>query len=299
MSLSRLSTTHAATPLSVWPVLMGVFLLSLTALIAGVLFFHSRPSPLQPSVARDDLSIAGRAETSRKESGDQPRDLKRSEPDGDQPFPDFAEGERQSTEEPLTQQEKNPEEVPEIYKRIADWRYIGFMKAPSKITAVVQRMREPGQRVYLAEGKVLEGVQVAEVTPDLLTVSLDGQSAEIPLTGGPGFDPSGVEIPEELAEDPDSLVAIVFAQTLGMYLAEEPETPLPEGNAVEPEIESVEALSARQGWPPPSQGETFEEWATRTAESFPTRSDPSGSSNPLDYPLAEEDRMRILGMPTP
>ena len=190
-------------------------------------------------------------------------------------------------------------EVTEIRRRIADWRYTGYIGTEKGTAGLLQRVRHPERRLTVVAGQKLEGVSIEEVRPERLVVSFEGDREEIPLSSGPAFDLSDILIPTELAEDPGTLAEVVYAQTLGRYAAEQPEVEV-EGDDESSEMqgEMMEAVSERNSWERAFLGESVDSWVDRLAESLPSGEEENlevSEPNPEDYPLTEERRLQLLG----
>jgi hypothetical protein len=179
-------------------------------------------------------------------------------------------------------------ESSELKRRIADWRYTGYLKAPGKRIALVQRMQRPDRPLRIAEGDFIQEVRVEEVSSDRILVSYRDDREEIYLDQRDPFDLPTVEIPTELADRPEELADLVFAQTLGRYLPEGGAMTLV-GDEAQEENEALQALSETEGLPEPFYGDTVEDFAERLAENPPDGLDPSG------YKLSDEVRNRLFG----
>ncbi|MCA9416451.1 MAG: hypothetical protein KC917_09280 [Candidatus Omnitrophica bacterium] len=184
----------------------------------------------------------------------------------------------------------------ELEIRTADWRYVGAILSEDDGIAIIERMRYPGKKLKVAEGEKLEGVLVKRIESESVRLTLDDESRELPLTQGPAFDVTEVMIPEETLEDPEILAAVVFAQTLGKYVAGEPHFSSIE-NAIEPEGDSLhemmEAISQAGNLIPPMGGESNDDWGAAASEAM--SSNPESSMDPSDLPLTEEARLSFFG----
>jgi len=194
--------------------------------------------------------------------------------------------------------EKTKPQSSELHKRVADWRYEGYLKSSRSAVAVLRKMRSPKQPIYVTAGKRLDGVTIKKVLPEEILVSLGEESEEIVLTTGPAFDLTDVTIPKELLEDPETAVASMFAQTIGRYMADQPNVSLEEGSSPESETEMMEALSEKNSWDPPMDGESMEDWVSRISEGFAqgNGTDDSSAEDPRNYKLSEESRLSLLGL---
>ncbi|MCA9447398.1 MAG: hypothetical protein KC931_09795, partial [Candidatus Omnitrophica bacterium] len=175
---------------------------------------------------------------------------------------------------------------------------VGAALSENRSVAMIERMEYPERKLKMAEGETIEGVTVADISSASVRLTLAGESRDLPLTQGPAFDLSEVFIPEEVLEEPEVFAAVVFAQTLGKYVAEEPDFSSVE-NELEPESDSLhemmEAISAAGNLVPPMPGESNGDWGAAVGEG--TTMNPESTSNPADYPLTEAARLSILGIP--
>lgn len=179
----------------------------------------------------------------------------------------------------------------------ADWRFVGGIISPGKSVARIQLMEAP-ERIHLVRrGARLEGVVVAEIASATVLVSFGEDVRVLPLEQGPAFNPDEVLIPEEAADNPEVLASVVFAQTLGKYLAVEPDFSS-EDSISEPTEEAVhdamDSLSQAATLVPPQPGETPEEWAEAAAEGLAAEGE--SELDPSRHPLSEEDRLTLLGV---
>ncbi len=184
----------------------------------------------------------------------------------------------------------------ELEIRTADWRYVGSIISGKKSVAMIERLEYPDKKNHVALGESLEGVAVEVIASSSMRLSFDGESRDLMLTQGPAFDTADVLIPEEILEEPEILAAVVFAQTLGKYVAEEPDFSPIEAE-VEPAGESLhelmDALSGLGNLVPPIEGESMEEWGEAAADEM--GSNPEQSLDPSQHPLTEEARLSLLG----
>jgi len=184
----------------------------------------------------------------------------------------------------------------ELEIRTADWRYVGGILSSGKSVAMIERMETPNRKSPVTLGETLEGVAVAEISGSSILVRLEGNEREIPLTQGPAFEVEDVFIPEEVVEDPEIMAAVVYAQTLGRYVAEEPDFSSV-GDEVETSGESLhelmDGIAGAASLISPFDSESMEDWGEAAAQEM--SENPNDSLDPSQYPLTEEARLSLLG----
>ncbi|MCA9412435.1 MAG: hypothetical protein KC944_14560 [Candidatus Omnitrophica bacterium] len=269
--------------LDYWPILLGA-----TVMITTPLFLILDT----PEVPDQSIDLMVRHTMTEPPPGDELR-LSDSAEEEPQKLVNESLRENPAPASPSTESNNQPSEL-EI--RTADWRYVGAILSENDGIAVIERMRYPERKLKVAEGEKLEGVSVEEVASESVRLTLEDESRELLLTQGPAFKVTEVMIPEETLEDPEILAAVVFAQTLGKYVAGEPDFSSIE-NPIEPEGDSLhemmEAISQAGNLIPPMGGESNDDWGAAASEAM--SSNPESSMDPSQYPLTEEARLSFFG----
>jgi hypothetical protein len=157
--------------------------------------------------------------------------------------------------------------------------------------AVVERAREPGKNFHLKEGDILDRISIEDILPGKLIVKFGQDRREIAPSQGAAFDISRVEVPVELADDPDLLAAAIFAQTLGPFVPAAEASPAQERQ--ESDEEMARALAEETLWAGPSAGQELGPWMEQLIESGSLMENLAGQSTPPA--LSEVDRLKILG----
>lgn len=282
-----------------WPTLTGAGILIVTVLVL-VWLYNQAQIPVEQDRKGDPTLVTS-------VSGDlhepdaippTPIPIRHETPEEASLLLDLSSGSQAAKPLELPAETPEPEEpVSELKKRIADWRYMGHLKAGQKGVAVIERVNYPDRKQTVLAGQLLEGVTVDEIHADRIVVSLERDRDEIYLSSGPAFDLTDFVVPVELAEDPETLAEVVYAQTLGMYAAKQPDVQIEDsGVSSESEAEMWEELSDKNSWEAPYYGESAASWIGRVAEGLGDQDDGTPEAlDPTDYPLSEERRLRLLG----
>lgn len=266
-------TQSPPVPVSLWP-----FVLAFAALVPGMVLF-SWTVWEEAEVSHPPSSVVAELPpTARTVSGPLSEEVVRHARSREEP---------RVESDPVPSTEGAPVSASALNQEIADWRYVGHAIAGSRSVAVVERARDPGKTIRLLPGTILGGVKILEVNPRCLQVAMGGESVEIVPTTGPAFDLDAVEIPSELADEPEALAEVVYRLTLGAYQSEH--LNLEDSEEVGSDAETVEALASELGVSGVSQGQSLESWASGMPED-------SDLLRGQDAPLSEQKRLRLLGL---